>query len=200
LKHRLFLLACAAVFLAACDSGASTIRTTVVAAPSEPGIQVTIDTSHYTIGGSTEAELRAEMNRRGPYGGDAYARWFVHWSYPTEAVSNACDTGPIEVSVSVEYMLPEWTPPVNADRALIDKWNRYVAALQLHEDGHRDFGIGAAKDVLLALGALPPYPTCDDLNRAANTAANAVLDRYRVQELAYDRTTSHGATQGARFP
>jgi len=190
----------ALIALSGCESRSTTVRATVAVPNTPHGVDVTITASYYAIHGSTAQELREEMNRRGPGGYDAYTRWFVKWSYPTETTGNACDTGPVEASVEITYTMPEWDPPPNADAALVDRWTRYVAALQLHEDGHRDFGIDAAKDVLRAVSALPPYPTCADLNRAANAAAETVLDRFRAQEIDYDRTTSHGATQGARFP
>ena len=75
-----------------------------------------------------------------------------------------------------------------------------MTALQTHEDGHKEIGIQAGHDILRTLEGLPSYPTCDELEEAADAAGEGVLDRYREQEIIYDQTTRHGATQGARFP
>jgi predicted secreted Zn-dependent protease len=193
-------LSCALLALSSCLGNSSTIHTTISALPSEPGIALTINTTYYSIGGSTAQELRDEMNRRGPGNSDAYTRWYVSWTYPRVTGENGCDSGLVEVSVSVDFTLPQWTPPANADHELVKRWEQYMTALQIHENGHQDIAVAAGRDVLQALSALPAYPSCDELDHSMNASGQAILKRYRQQELLYDQTTDHGAIQGARFP
>lgn len=75
-----------------------------------------------------------------------------------------------------------------------------MTALQLHEDGHKDHGVAAAQEVLSTITNLPAYPSCPELETAANTAGKSVIERYNQKDIEYDRVTQHGATQGAIFP
>lgn len=165
---------------------------------------LTVEHTPYTIRGSTETELRQQMNQLGPvdaYGRhDAYTRWYVRWTYPYDRGASGCSLGDVKVSVQVTYTLPEWKPPADASPAVVARWNRYASALQKHEDGHRDHGVGAGRAVLAALRRLGERPTCDAAGTAASAEGNRILDEFRKKDRTYDATTRHGATQGATFP
>ena len=79
--------------------------------------------------------------------------------------------------------------PTPADRTA---WDRYLAALMVHEAGHVAYTYDRRSDVLAAIRSA----TCATADRAAR-AALAAIDAYHI---AYDRETGHGATQGASFP
>jgi predicted secreted Zn-dependent protease len=96
--------------------------------------------------------------------------------------------------------MPEWTPPPEAAADLVERWNRYHTALQRHEDGHKEHGLGAARDVREKLRALDAEPDCDSMNREANAVANRVVEQYKAKDRTFDKETRHGASQGARFP
>jgi predicted secreted Zn-dependent protease len=189
------------LILAACSGPARAIAPspTNTATP-PPTVSVSVSHDDYAIDGSTEEELRAEMDRLGPSGFDAYTEWHVLWSYSYSETEDSCSALTVTVVVAIIFKLPRWDAPARAPPDLVDKWHAYVAALQAHEDGHKDIAIEAATQVRRVLQALPVYPTCDELDRAANAAGERVLDQHRQREQAYDRTTQHGATQGARFP
>lgn len=131
---------------------------------------------------------------------DAYTRWYVSWSYPYSTEGGKCTTGLVKVKVEVTFTFPQWNIPADASQDLIDKWNAYVASLQVHEDGHKEIAIQAAYEILQTMEALPAYSICGELERAADAAGESVLDQYRRQEIIYDQTTNHGAIQDARFP
>jgi predicted secreted Zn-dependent protease len=69
--------------------------------------------------------------------------------------------------------------------------------VELHEHGHRDIAEAAANDLARTLEALPGHPSCDALAAAARNAASTLLARHAQTQIAYDRETGHGATQGA---
>ena len=81
-----------------------------------------------------------------------------------------------------------------------EQWARYIAALELHEQGHRRHGVDAANEVDRAIAAMPPAGSCDALGKNANALGMSILRKYNQLDLDYDRDTGHGATQGARFP
>jgi predicted secreted Zn-dependent protease len=131
---------------------------------------------------------------------DAYTEWYVDWSYPNMVTSDGCATGPISVTVTITQTFPKWAPPPEASPNLINEWNAYIEALQLHESGHSEIGIDAGEEILRSLSNLPPYPTCGELEQIADAKGQSILDEFHRKEVEYDRTTQHGETQNARFP
>lgn len=151
---------------------------------------------YYDISGSTEGELRAEMDAQGPVGydgykGDATTKWFIDWNWPGYG-TNSCDLIQATVSDQITVILPHWKPPANAPPALIAEWANYTRALAEHERGHVDFVVASIPSVLTAI----KRATC----ATADAAAQAALEPIRQHDIDYDAATNHGATQGARFP
>jgi predicted secreted Zn-dependent protease len=175
-------------------------------APEAPSdITITVDYAYYHIAGSSAEELRAQMSEFGPTNDsgerhDARTNWSVRWSYPFSREDGGCTPGPIKVTVDTTFVLPQWDVPSNAAEELVDRWNTYMATLQLHENGHKEIAIEAGREILLSMDALPPYTSCGALEQAADALGERILDRFREEEFNYDKTTDHGATQGARFP
>ena len=159
----------------------------------------------YDIEGDTEAELRAQMDARGPEDTsgqrhDAYTAWHVTWRFPFSRTDEGCSTGPVSTDVHINVTLPRWKGPADESDLLVRRWRRYLDALKVHESGHRETGFRAATDITETLPALPPKPSCEEAEEAANTKAREVLERYRTLDTDYDSETRHGATQGAVFP
>ncbi len=148
--------------------------------------------------------MRSDLARRGPKddGGShhAFTRWFVRWAYSYDRGPSRCALTEVKITVAVTFIMPDWSAPPEAQPDLVARWNQYRTRLQRHEDGHREHGLGAAKDVLYDLQKLPPASDCDAMNRQANARATGILGRYKQKDKDYDRDTRHGATQGARFP
>lgn len=167
-------------------------------------VSVEIEHEDYTIQGSSAETLEGELARLGPKDQEgshhAYTRWSLRWSYPYERSSGRCSTGPVKVSVTVTFVMPKWSPPADAPAELVARWEKYQKALELHENGHKEHGLGAAREVREKLRGLDSEPDCDAMNRTANAAANRVVDDFKAKDKEYDRRTRHGATQGARFP
>ena len=152
--------------------------------------------SYYDIEGTTEEELRAQLDEMGPvdssgYKGDALAEWNISWNWPGYG-SGDCDLSQAEVSYEVKVLFPRWNPPEDASNNLVLKWFNYTYRLTKHEQGHVDFVVGNYGDVLEAIQGA----NCETADAAAETA----VEQFRAFDLEYDRQTDHGATQGARFP
>jgi predicted secreted Zn-dependent protease len=131
---------------------------------------------------------------------DAYTEWYVNWSYPYSTTRDNCTTGPVKVQVKITFTFPQWNAPENTPQDLIDKWDAYLSALQIHEDGHKQIAILAGYEILQAMNALSAYPSCTELEQAADTIGEDVLEQHRQQEAIYDQNTEHGVTQGVHFP
>lgn len=158
----------------------------------------------YDIQGDTEAELRAEMDAKGPevdgVRNDAYTRWHVTWRFPYVRSEEGCATGPVTADVRVVVTLPRWLGYQDESDPLMRRWRKYLEALKTHEGGHRDTGFDAASELGVELSALPPQPTCDQAEEVANALAMKILEKYRKADVDYDNETRHGEAQGALFP
>jgi predicted secreted Zn-dependent protease len=168
---------------------------------------VTVNYVYYQIGGSTAAQLRAQMDTLGPFDAqfgnrryDALTRWYGSWRYSYIVQNNRCTIERVLVNTNVTITLPQWNPPSQASRQLQRKWNRYIQALQTHENGHKQHGIEAGKEIFKLLNNLPSYRSCQDLQTAANNKSNQIIAKYNQRDIDYDRRTQHGRTQGATFP
>jgi predicted secreted Zn-dependent protease len=156
----------------------------------------------YKITGNSVQELKAHMNELGPVDKnkrhhDAYTTWYVTWNFDCGNFGSASRAERIRVKVEVKYIFPKWEPPGNAPAELVKKWNVYTAALQKHEDGHRDIGLQAAREILDKLESLPSALSCQEVGRAVNETGQKILNLHRQTEVKYDLETRHGATQGA---
>ncbi len=160
---------------------------------------------YYEINGETENELRYQMDQLGPVDQkrsqhDAYTAWYVDWDYPYVETDGTCTPGAITVTVTITQTFPKWNMPSETSQNLRERWNTYLIALQIHEDGHKQVGVDAGTEILQALNELSGYPTCSELEQTADMTGQAVLERFRQKEIVYDQMTRHGQTQGAYFP
>jgi predicted secreted Zn-dependent protease len=190
------------------DDPAPTASTHVApSAPSrthDPRVAVSVVHDDYKITGNTAAGLRQQMNADGPLDHDkhfdAHTEWNVRWTYPFDRSGGGCSTGPVTVTLTITYHFPEWGDESDGSRPLIDKWHKYLQALETHEDGHAEHGREAADDIIGELSGLPPADACPTMDGIANAKAQAIIGRYAAEDVDYDRDTNHGATQGATFP
>lgn len=151
---------------------------------------------YYDIAGSTEGELRAEMNAKGPVGYDGYksdatTQWFIGWSWPGYGTSLCTLTAPT-VSYQITVIFPRWRAPASAPPPLISKWTSFEEALGEHEKGHVDYVVSHYSSVSIAI----ERATCATAEKAAQDALLPI----RQHDIDYDVETNHGLTQGARFP
>jgi predicted secreted Zn-dependent protease len=152
---------------------------------------------YYDIVGSTETELRAQMDALGPIDiidnkrADSAKVWKVTWNW-TGYGTNTCDLKTAVVSYEVTVTLPRWKPPAGVSTALITKWNNFVLARAEHEKGHVDHIASHYQAVLTAIKGA----TC----QTADGAAQETLQGLRKFDQDYDDLTFKGATQGGKFP
>ena len=58
----------------------------------------------------------------------------------------------------------------------------------------------AAAEIQTVLSSAGERADCPTLQRELNAMADAIVAKYRQEEREMDRTTRHGAIDGARFP
>ena len=188
--------------------GSCIVGYAVAAGAADPDLIVaTPTTSPYKIQGKTAAELRSQLNQLGPLNQAEGKRFDASTVWDLDAQltfggkkGSSCKFKTITVTVKTNFILPEWTPPSGTPQALIDRWKKHVTALQSHEDGHKQLGIDAGNNFLSQLKAIPPASSCGALQKTAAQTRDAVKATFNQKHKDYDKTTNHGATQGATFP
>lgn len=127
----------------------------------------------------------------------AYTRWNVRWDLRWhEERQGRCTLTAVRTTLEGEVLLPE----VRAESKVWPAWLAYLQALRVHELAHLERGRAAAHLIDRRIATLPPASSCTVLGAQANQAGREVLETARRDELAYDRDTGYGRTQGARLP
>jgi predicted secreted Zn-dependent protease len=169
-----------------------------------PDIQTALNYVYYDIAGTTESDIRNQISSLGPrdtFGTwGASTRWNVDWFYSYLNSPSGCSAGSVRVQLGVTITLPHWNVPGRAAPRLVANWQRFSSAVLVHEGGHRDLALEGANELGRALLALPPAPSCAELEQTARASGEAMVGQYNRLQLLYDQTTKHGATQGAVFP
>ncbi len=161
-------------------------------------VKHTVRRKSYLIEGVNAAELNASMKKNSPKKFNAYTNWEVVWTVSTQTRGSATLLKSFSIQVKSLQTLPNWKKPKDVSTEMLDEWDRYVAALKKHEEGHSRFGLDAAKEMRNTVQAkrwIARSP--DELAKLLSDHCNAILKKHRSRELDYDRTTGHGVTQGA---
>ena len=174
----------------------------IVPAAAEPLVRM--HTSYYYIDGPSATLLAAQLDQNGPVGSDGnhYAgrtRWDIQWKFRRQQQGATCSMKDAVVAVGIAQTLPRWRGEDKGAAALKARWTKFVEALQRHEDGHKEHGLKAARQIEVAVLAVKPASNCEDLGAAANAAADAIVAKYQALDEDYDRNTDHGRNQGARL-
>jgi predicted secreted Zn-dependent protease len=167
-------------------------------------VTMQVERKTYPIYGSTEVELRKELDAKGikdSFGTwDAYAAWDLGWTHDYFITEDNCRTDKIAVVVVLTYTLPEWNAPTDAPQELKDHWEKYMKAVATHEEGHRKIAVEAGEELYRSLAAMPPQYNCNILKKKTDLLGNTILELYNQKDIVYDLLTDHGETQGAIFP
>lgn len=139
-----------------------------VAGPAQAEITVREAVIYYDVEATTLSGIRSQMQKRGPRGFWAYARWNVQ-------ASRDCD-----VILNVTYTLPRHTKLEALSQSDRDKWLAMTKVLEQHERNHGDHGLSAAKEI-----------------KAANCKGRwKIIRKWAKQDKVYDKETDHGRKEG----
>lgn len=166
------------------------------ATPACATVVETVKRAPYAVTGSTEAEVRADIDAKRPGSYDAKANWYFRWHYTYRTDASGCSMA--RVSVALELTLVE--PALRSPDASVQKsFDDYLIKLRAHEDGHADLARATARRIDAALQPLTAA-TCNALGQRANEIGQTIVREGNAEQVAYDARTDHGATQGARWP
>ncbi len=164
---------------------------------------ISMNTSHYSIKGKSEYEIRNNINKKTPISKngrklDAYTKWSVNWNFWWNESNKACTISKVETRINITQTFPKLES--NISGYLEIKWEKYMKSLLEHENKHKSFGLMAANEIEKTIRSMHSRSTCKKLETDANKIGNNTLNKYRNLEKKYDRTTNHGMNEGAIFP
>lgn len=157
---------------------------------------------YYPVHMEPSYTLREALNAATPISVDGrrfhgHTRWTVRWTFRWwREPAGTCRITQVTTRLRTTVQLPELVGATPAQQARFD---RYVAALARHEQGHVQFGREAAQAIDEGIALLPAAPDCATLERQANALGHRLLREHAEREKKYDRDTRHGASQGARL-
>jgi predicted secreted Zn-dependent protease len=172
-------------------------------AHAEPTVHIRVE--YYDVHGHSAHELRQSMNRHGnkwtdgaTY--DALTTWNVMSHYDLAEENGQCRVVSVKVNAEIVHKLPRWVNRSETAPGLVEKWDRYLQALMVHEEGHRDFGIQAARETEEAISGMTTSRGCEELRSVLKARVDELIDQIKKQELEYDQRTDYGRLQGVVFP
>ncbi len=172
------------------------------AAPAQDALRWT--TNYYRVTGNNPREVRQSMNESRPWrarnDSDAITAWSVTWTFTFTSSGQGCRLDSVRTATTITTTLPVFVPPTNAPTELKQRWAAYFTALARHEGQHALMATRAAAEIQSRLSSAGERINCPTLQRDLNAMAESIVARYRQEEREMDRTTRHGAADGARFP
>lgn len=156
---------------------------------------VSQDASLYELDADSLPGLRSQMTSRSPASMAAATSWVVRYDFDWER----CDGSGLQVDLEIHYDMPTWNQPAVVEERVVAGWTGFIDALWCHELGHGGYGVKLAQEAREALAALSAPRGCLDLRLRAQRVFDEVFQRIRGEEVAYDETTNHGASMGARL-
>ena len=173
----------------------SVVGTAGGAAPAyAPPAEVRID--YYEVRGVDFNAVLGSMMSGRQYAGRT--DWLLSYQSQPRMAAGACKAESVTTKLTLSMTLPHWSPPPGAAGDLAGRWERFMSALRLHEDGHVQNARNiesAVKRALLALSSTD----CGALDSAMRARFDQLLEQGRAADRDYDRQTDHGKTQGAVF-
>lgn len=186
-----------------------------------------VSTKTYTVGGKTLADILKDMEKKGPpdpnegkrYSGSCLGKLTIAIAPGDFEFDVAGSGGKFAAKARLKGGSVTSSAVITAPKLASDKdlssdakkeWNRFVAAVGIHERGHADsyyaLAVTVAKDIV-SMTANGTGSTEKAAKLAANKAlvdqiskkygGNAIDNLIKADAKAYDAKTKHGESQGA---
>jgi predicted secreted Zn-dependent protease len=154
---------------------------------------------YYRVSSPSRRELLANLNRATPIRQNGnpfhgFTESQIRWRFWWRTQDRLCTITRVEVFVDVTITLPRLE---ESPAAVREVWDRWYPNLVLHENGHREIALAAARRIEDGIRGLPGHADCGALEQRANALGNRLIDELAATDRDYDRRTNYGETQGA---
>jgi predicted secreted Zn-dependent protease len=164
-----------------------------------------VEIVYYDITGNSAKEMRRQLNANGPLSErgarvDGHTKWTVSWTFRYAPKAASCEFTAFRSTVEGTITLPRWVANGSISNALITRWQSYISALRIHENGHYAHGVKAAEEIDSLGQSFRVSGDCSTIAKKFSDQAATIIEKYRAADETYDRRTQLGRTQGVRFP
>jgi predicted secreted Zn-dependent protease len=159
----------------------------------------------YAVPGTTAGEIRAALDRLGPFDPltgqrrDALTSWQLDWQVDTRQSGARCELSRAQVALRITRTLPRLEDPGALAPEVRRDWGRHLAALRQYGEERAQIAVRAAREIESAFKGMARND-CPSLKMQAEATARSARDRARAQDTAYEQQTDRGRSLGARFP
>ena len=163
-----------------------------------------ISVKYYDISPMIPEEIGREMHNRSPIKKNGVTfkgntKWNVKWNFKWKKRSGICKITKVKTHLTVIYTMPRISVNHSATLSVITPFNNYYNALMKHEEGHKDSGLYAARDIESTLLKLAPDTDCNRLSNSANRTGRKIIKKYNQRDIDYDKKTNHGKLDGVNI-
>jgi predicted secreted Zn-dependent protease len=134
-----------------------------------------------------------------PGGHQGHTSWNMSYTYRSRsAPGGGCGVESVTTKLDLKVKLPRWSQTAGTSSELAGRWDRYLDALRVHENGHLQTGRDLENNFKRAASGIVTAE-CGALDAALRTSFDSLLRQANQRDKDYDAQTGHGATQGAVF-
>jgi predicted secreted Zn-dependent protease len=156
---------------------------------------------YYKVSGTTPIELNDSIKQCSPIKGayTANTEYVLNWKIDYRQLGGGqCATGDVAVGIRIRQTYPLWETSDGAAASTKATWNSFMDNLAMHEDGHTQLNQEHAQELLSDLQAITNH-ACETIEQHAKSIAAARTTALASANKAYDSTTDHGSSQGAKL-
>ena len=166
------------------------------------GFHSSENSKFYDLAGQSAKQLIAQMKESGPLGKDGKRSfgktdWTIHWSYRYETRGGAVVFTRVTVTAAANFIVPRKQAPADANDRMAAEWARFSTALMIHERGHAENATRHARQLYAVLHDHGPFASREELEAFVKAEGDKCIADANAEDLAYDKRTRHGDTQGA---
>ena len=161
----------------------------------------------YSVAGATTEQLAASLDKHAlkdshdPFSSHyALTSWYLRASWDEKPTIAGCEVANAVITMTITMTLPMLENPSNLQPDVAARWDNFITNTITHEMGHVKLGIDGATEYRRNLGNYLPAMSCDLLKLQLNNLFKKEFAEIDTANINYDKTTNHGATQGAVFP
>jgi predicted secreted Zn-dependent protease len=181
---------CTVFFLSACSP-----RVTQLVLNQEPTQEVL-----FPVRGASLKDVGAGVHGHIHGGYAGYANWNTQYTMEVhESLLGKCTAKKISVNFQSKITLPEWRSSGTFDVNVLPRWNQFIAALKVHEQGHVEIALAEAKTLVAELETMSPIraDNCNQLDDKIRQKFDIAVKIGAEASERYDALTKHGQLQGA---
>jgi predicted secreted Zn-dependent protease len=158
----------------------------------------------YDIYPKTKGDIKQELYKRTPiilngkrFRGDT--KWHVNWKFKWKKKKGSCQIYTVNTDLTIQYTMPKISDDFPVDSGIRSSFDKYYKALLKHEQGHKNSGLYAARDIEKELLSLGEFNNCRRLEKIANNKGKNIIEKYNQRDKDYDQRTDHGRIEGVNI-